>query len=256
MRTLLITIVCLLLLLGGAGSVAASGFLDEMILSSEWWAGEEQQGEIEVFVLGTYGSESIGTSYHFSLRQDVGQGSIFAVNGALGLDQRMFLNGTFKFGEPNLYYGFGGLFLVAEGDKLVLLPRLNAGGKFGPERFKLVLDADFYTLLLVHGGKLELGIEFVPVTNLRLYGGLYKLFAGSLVTSELVPGTVYQLSAKYETKPFYPGGEVYFVDEHGAVVSGEAGMNFSFGSLYGRVAAPSQAAGDFGLYTIGVRLAY
>ncbi|MBA2132916.1 hypothetical protein [Capillibacterium thermochitinicola] len=74
MRTLLITVVCGLLLLGMAGSAAASGFLDEMFLSSEWWAGEEQQGEVEVFVLGTYGLEEFDASYHFSARQATGQG--------------------------------------------------------------------------------------------------------------------------------------------------------------------------------------
>lgn len=256
MRTLLITVVCGLLLLGMAGSAAASGFLDEMFLSSEWWAGEEQQGEVEVFVLGTYGLEEFDASYHFSARQATGQGAVFVVNGNLSFEELLVLNVTAKFGTPVLYYGFGGLVGFTKGEKLVFLPRINLGGKLGPEFVKLVLDVDFYTLLLVNAGKFELGMEFTPLTNLRFYGGMLRWFTGTLVTSELLPGTAYQITAKYQTKPFYLGGEAYFSEEGNPIVLGEAGVNFSFVTLYGRMVVPSQNAEESGVYTIGVRMTY
>ena len=108
MRTLLITIVCLLLLLGGAGSVAASGFLDEMILSSEWWAGKNSRARLKF----SYWYIRVGKHRHqlsFSLRQDVDKVN-FAVNGALGLDQRMFLNGPLNLVNPTYIMGLCGLF--------------------------------------------------------------------------------------------------------------------------------------------------
>jgi hypothetical protein len=255
MRTILIAVVIGFLIVGGAGPAVASGFLDEMIFSSEWWARDEQRGEIGVFTLGTYGLEDLGTSYHFSLRQATEQGVVFAVNGSLGLDQLVVLNATSKYGTPDLYYGFGGMLWLAD-EQFLFLPRINLGGKFGPNLIKLVLDVDFYSLLIVNAGKLEMGTEFAPLTNLRLYGGLLRMFTGTLVTSKVLPGTIYQVAARYETKPFYFGGEVYFAGEEGPVVLGEAGMNFSFLSLFARAVVLAQSTAEFGVYTIGARLDY
>ena len=181
-----------------SGTSSGVGFLDEMIFSSEWWARDEQRGEIGVFTLGTYGLEDLGTSYHFSLRQATEQGVVFAVNGSLGLDQLVVLNATSKYGTPDLYYGFGGMLWLAD-EQFLFLPRINLGGKFGPDLIKLVLDVDFYSLLIVNAGKLEMGTEFAPLTNLRLYGGLLRMFTGTLVTSKVLPGRYTRLPL--DTKP-------------------------------------------------------
>ncbi len=235
--------------------VLASGLLDEVFLTSEWWAKEDQQGEIEFFILGVSGGRDPGNIYFLALRQETRAGNVFALNGSLGYDEMMLLNATAKFGAPDLYYGFGGMIFTQE-RQLLFLPRFNLGGKFGPELFKLVLDADFYTLLFVNAGKLEVGMEIFPLAQLRFYAGLHKLFTGTLVTSELAPGAICQVAAQYTTKPFFVRGELCFIDETGPVMIGEAGMNFSFLSLCGRIGLSPRDGEKLSTYTIGLRVNY
>ena len=213
--------------------VLASGLLDEMFFTSEWWAEDAQRGEIELFTLGFPAQKQTGNSYHFAVRQATGNGDVFALSGNLGLDEVFLLNATAKLGNPDLYYGFGGMIFTA-GKQFLFFPRLNLGGKFGPDFVKLVLDADFYTLIVVNGGKLELGVEVFLLPYLRVYGGMLKVFFGNLVVSEFAPTSTYQLAARYDTKPFFVGGELYFSDQLGPYVVGEAGVNYSALSFCGR----------------------
>lgn len=253
MRKLLAAgILCLLLC---AVEAPASGFVDELLFTSEWWPEEGQEGEFELFNLGLSGVEEPGNSFFFlALRQETREGDVFTLNGSLGYKQMLFLNATAKYGTPALYYGFGGM-VFAAGKESLFLPRLNVGGRFGPDLVKLALDVDFYTLLLANAGKLEVGLEILPWSHFHLYGGLIKLFAGTLTNPQFVPANLYQLAARLEHRPFFVGGEVYLAGEKGPVLIGEAGVNFSWLTLRGRVCrSPRQE--EFGAYTIGLRVTY
>lgn len=255
MRKVIVFGILCFFLFSGAAPALASGLLDEVLFTSEWWAKEDQQGEIEFFTLGVPGGSAPGNIYFLALRQETRPGNVFALNGSLGYEQMVLLNATAKFGTPDFYYGFGGMIFTIE-QRLLFFPRLNLGGKFGPDLFKLVLDTDFYSFLLVNTGKLEVGLEILPLEQLRLYGGLIKLFSGTWVTSELASGNIYQLAAQFGAKPFFVGGELYFVDEAGPVMIGEAGVDFSLLSLCGRVCLSPQDGGKLGAYTIGLRVSY
>lgn len=227
----------------------ASGFLDEYVLSSEWWAKDDQNGDIG---LNLFGSEQGIGSYNFLCHQTMGSRATLAVNGLFGADLGLgagLFNVTFKSGTPDLYSSVGGIIALTD-DALIALPRFNIGGKLGPEYFKVVLDADLYTLIWVNAGKLEVGIEVIPFPVLHLYGGVYKLFIHKIIEVDTVPGNVYQLQAKLETKQVFVSGEVNFFNTSSKpVIIGEAGVNIYSFSLVGKVIYP-------GAYSVGLRLNY
>ena len=238
-----------LLVICCATPVMASGFFDEYFLTSKWWAKDGQYGNIEFNVLG---AEASTGSINLLCHQTLGPRAVLAINGLFGADLGVgagLFNATIKSGTPNLYVGAGGIMALND-DALIALPRFNMGGKFGPDFFKVVLDADFYTLIWVNAGKLEAGIEVIPFPVLRLYGGVYKLFVHKVIKVETVPGNVFHLQAKLETKPVFVSGEVNFFDSTSKpVIIGEAGVNIYSFSLVGKVVYP-------GVYSFGLRLNY
>ncbi|HEY8345411.1 MAG TPA: hypothetical protein VIL66_09520 [Bacillota bacterium] len=253
-KGIILGLICCCLFLVEAPAFA-SGLVDEVLFTSEWWPEEDRQGEIEFFTLGFPGENALDNSYFLTFRQQIKADNVVAINGSMGYDKTLLLNTTAKFGNPNFYYGFGGL-ISTVGKRLLFLPRVNVGGKLGPDFFKLVLDADFYTLVLVNAGKFEVGVEILPLEQLRFYGGLVKPFTGTVVTSELLTETIYQLAVLLKTEPFFAGGEVYFIDGTGPVVLAEAGLNFSFLSLCGRVCLAPQEAKKPVAYTVGLKANY
>ncbi|NLW55611.1 MAG: hypothetical protein GX050_03130 [Firmicutes bacterium] len=248
MKKLLVSCFFCLFIVCLATPATASGLLDEYVFSTEWWPRERQTGSLEFNLFGKNALNFIG---YQALKSD----ALLTVNGFFGtafedvdLGSGIF-NATFKTGTPDFYIGVGGI-LGFDDEKIIALPRFNLGGKLGPQLFKVVLDADIYTLILVNGGKLEAGIEVNPLPVLQLYGGVSKLFIHRVVATETLPGHFIQFQAKLETRPLFLRGEVNFFGSSSApLYIGEAGVNISSFTLLGKIIYP-------GLYSVGLRFNY
>ncbi len=243
MKKLLVSWIFCLFLVWFAAPATASGYLDELFLTTEWWPQESQTGSLELNYFKA-------NAYNFAGYQKLGPQGVIAVNGTFGsgyLDSGIF-NATFKGGTRDFYTGVGGILMFDE-EKMVVLPRINLGGKIGPEFFKVVLDADLYTLLLVNAGKLEVGIEINPLPVLQLYGGVNKLFIQHIIAMETLPGNIYQLRAKLDTKPVFLCGEANFFGSTPLYI-GEIGVNIYSLTLRGRITYPES------YYSVGVRFNY